>query len=91
MTYQTKTTQWKELTNNKSINFCIKHSLLSELNGLQKITGKTRSEIIRSAIRQYIKTTKERLLERERIELDLHLTRQEKKRYTPNTGLLPDY
>ncbi len=91
MSFKSKTSQWKDATDQKSINFCIHYALLSELDGLKRKTGSTRSEMIRMAIRFFIKKKKEQLLESERKELELYLTRQQNQSHQFETGLLPDY
>lgn len=86
-----KTTEWKFETGQTSINFCMSYSLLCELDGLKQTTGNNRSEMIRTAIRLYIKEKKEQLAELEIKELEnYHIKRQNQSRII-NTGLLPDY
>jgi len=84
------TTEWKYDTGQTSINFCISYALLFELDGL-KTTGSTRSEMIRTAIRLYIKEKKSQLAEMEMKELENFHVRKVNQSRRINTGLLPDY
>ena len=86
-----KTTAWKEATGQQNINFCLPYSLLNELDRLKDVTGGTRSEMIRTAIRLYIKMKMDQLAEQERKALENYHVRQQNQRRQVNTGLLPDY
>jgi len=91
MGFFSKTTTWKNETGQKSINFCMPHGLLHELDSLKQATGGTRSEMIRTAIRLYIKEKKNQLATQERLDLETyHIKCQNRKRQVI-TGLLPDY
>ncbi len=91
MSLKRNTTDWKDETNQKSINFCIHYGLLHELDGLKRTTGSTRSEMIRTAIRLFIQKKKEQLADTEKKDLELYLTRQQNQNRRYETGLLPDY
>lgn len=84
------TTDWKYDTGQTSINFCISYALLCELDGL-KTTGSTRSEMIRTAIRLYIKEKKGQLAEMELKELENYQIKRANNSRKINSGLLPDY
>ena len=85
------TTEWKLETGKKSINLNLPFALYNELNAHTKITATNRSEIIRNSIRLYLRTVKNELAEREKIELQNYQTREQNQRRQINTGLLPDY
>ncbi len=70
-----RTTKWKERTDQRSINFCIPYVLLFELDSLKRTTGSSRSEMIRSAIRSYIRQRKNQLTNLEQRELEGNHTR----------------
>jgi metal-responsive CopG/Arc/MetJ family transcriptional regulator len=85
------TTDWKFDTGQTSINFCVPYALLCELDGLKQTTGNNRSEMIRTAIRLYIKVKKEQLADQELKELENYHVRRVNNSRRINTGLLPDY
>lgn len=85
------TTDWKFETGQTSINFCMPYALLCELDGLKQTTGNTRSEMIRTAIRLYIREKKSQLAELEIKELEAYHVKRQNQSRRINTGLLPDY
>ena len=85
------TTEWKFDTGQTSINFCMPFALLCELDGIKQITGNNRSEMIRTAIRLYIREKKSQLAEMEIKELENFHVRRVNQSRRINTGLLPDY
>jgi len=89
--FSKKTTQWKQENGLKSINFCMPIPLLQELDWWRKNIGSTRSEMIRSGIRMYIKEKKNQLADQEKKELEAWQVEQHNKRRKVNTGLLPDW
>ena len=91
MGFFSKTTKWKDETGKKSINFCISYGLLHELDGLKQATGGTRSEMIRTAIRLYIKEKKSQLAAQERRDLETYHVKKQNRKRQVITGLLPDY
>ncbi len=70
-----RTTKWKERTDQRSINFCIHYALLYELDSLKQTTGSSRSEMIRSAIRSYIRQRTSQFTTLEQRELESYVTR----------------
>ncbi len=85
------TTEWKHKTGQRSINIFMPIPLLSELDSLKDVTGNTRSEMIRTAIRLYIKFKKEQLADEELKELHICKMKKQHQAYQESTGLLPDY
>jgi len=85
------TTDWKRENGLQSINFCMPIFLLQELDGMKQITGNTRSEMIRTAIRVYLMEKKKILAEQELKALEAYNARQQNQRRQVSTGLLPDY
>ena len=87
-----RTSMWKYETGQKNINFCLPHALLQELDQLKAVIGGTRSEMIRSAIRDFINLKNNTLVEQERRALEAYRLRQQnRQKHVVNTGLLPDY
>ena len=65
-------------TKQRGINLYVPIPIVSELDSLQCTTRNTRSEMIRTAIRSYIKKIKDQLLDEELKFLSLHNLRKEK-------------
>ncbi len=91
MAKYSNTTEWKHETGQRSINIYLPIPLLRELDSLKDVTGNTRSEMIRTAIRLYIKVKRGQLVEEEMKALNLHKLKREKQANHVSTGLLPDY
>ncbi len=86
-----KTTKWKDSTDQRSINFCIHYALLYELDSLKQTTGSSRSEMIRTAIRSYIKQRKGQLTGLEQHEQESYNTRSKRISQRANGDSAPEY
>ncbi len=85
------TTEWKHETGQRSINIFMPIPLLFELDSMKGVAGSSRSEMIRTAIRLYLKMKKGQLAEEELKELRLNSLKKQQRTMDVNTGLLPDY
>ena len=80
MALYSNTTEWKLATGHKSINLNLPYALHNELNAHTRITSTNRSEIIRNAIRYYLRKMKDELVDAERLELENYQIHQQNQR-----------
>ena len=86
-----KTTQWKRQTGKQSIAINMPIALLQELDSIKTVCGGTRTAMILSGIRLYIREQKDMMADQERKALEDYRIRQQNRNRQVNTGLLPDY